>query len=79
MSIFNDVVEKIKLDLSQSAELLEINFVDVDREEKVPNPIKNVYVSLGISKIAIKEGAFNAYLGTTSVGEQYGNRAEIDV
>ncbi len=79
MSIFNDVVEKIKLDLSQSAELLEINFVDVDREEKVPNPIKNVYVSLGISKIAIKEGAFNEYLGMTSVGEQYGNRAEIDV
>lgn len=79
MSVFNDIVEKIRLDLSQSSELSEINFVDADREEKVPNPIKNVYVSLGISKVAIKEGALNAYLGMTSVGEQYGNRAEIDV
>lgn len=79
MSVFNDVVEKIKLDLSQSTELSGIKFVDADREEKVPNPIKNVYVSLGISKIDIKEGALNAYLGMTSVGEQYGNHAEIYV
>ncbi len=79
MSIFNDIVDKIKASLSSSTELSAIKFIDADREEKVPNPIKNIYVSLGISKVFIKDAAFNSYLGMSNIGEQFGNNAEIDI
>lgn len=77
MSAFNQIVDKIKLDLSQSAELSGIKFISLDNEERVPNPIKSNYVSLGIEKISIKEGALNSFLGTDISGEQYGNKIEI--
>ena len=79
MSIFNDIVEQIKLSLSQCSTLADVKFIDTGREEVVPNPINNVYVSLGISSIEINEGSFGAFLGLTSVGEQYGNTSEIDI
>lgn len=79
MSVFVDIVEQIKSSLSQCATLADVKFIDADREEVVPNPIKNTYVSLGISSVSINDGAFGSYLGLTSVGEQYGNNAEIDV
>lgn len=79
MSIFNDIVDNIKSNLSKNAQLSSVRFIDADRNETVPNPIKNIYVSLGIGKVFIKEAAFNSYLGLNNVGEQFGNNAEIDI
>ena len=77
MSVFNQIVDKIKLDLSQSVSLASIKFISLDSEEKVPNPIKNTYVSFEIEKISIKDGAFNSFLGTDASGDKYGNKVEI--
>ena len=79
MSIFNDIIDTIKSRLIQNNELSKIKFIDTDKEEKVPNPIKNVYVSLGINKVFLKNGAFGSYLGLSNPGEQFGNSAEINV
>ena len=79
MSIFNDIVDEIKSNLSKNARLSSVKFINADRNETVPNPIKNTYVSLGIGKVFIKEAAFNSYLGLNNVGEQFGNNAEIDI
>ncbi|MEI3541498.1 MAG: hypothetical protein V8P98_01660 [Acutalibacteraceae bacterium] len=79
MSIFNDIVDKIKSNLSKNTQLSSVRFIDADRNETVPNPIKNTYVSLGIGNIFIKEAAFNSYLGLSNAGEQFGNNAEIDI
>lgn len=79
MSDFNDIIDKIKLNFSENVELSSIKFIDADKGEKVPNPIKNVYVSLGIGRVLIKEGAMNSYLGLSEAGEHYGNRVEIDL
>lgn len=79
MSVFNDIVEQIKSSLSQCATLADVKFIDADREEVVPNPIRNTYVSLGINSVSISEGAFGSYLGLSRVGEQYGNSSEIDI
>lgn len=70
MSIFNDIVDKIKSNLSKNAQLSSVRFIDADRNETVPNPIKNTYVSLGIGNVFIKEAAFNSYLGLSNAGEQ---------
>lgn len=79
MSIFYDIVDEIRSSLLANTELSDIKFVNADGEEKVPNPIENVFVSFEVSKVFIKEGSFGSYLGMSSVGEQYGNTAEIDI
>lgn len=79
MSLFNNIIEQIKTTLSQNSELNSVKFVDTNIGEKVPNPIKNIYVSLGIGKVLINKAAFNSYLGKSVNGEQYGNSLNIDI
>lgn len=79
MSVFFDIISEIKSTLSQNFNQPDVKFIDADRNEKVPNPMKNIYVSLGLGKINIDSGAFGSYLGANSVGEQYGNHAMVDV
>lgn len=79
MSIFCDIIDKIKSDLSQAEQLSSVKIIDSDRNEKVPNPIKNFYASLGINKISIQEASFNSFLGTANSTEHYGNLAQINL
>ena len=79
MSVFFDIISEIKSTLSQNFNQPDVKFIDADRNEKVPNPMKNVYVSLGIGNVRINNGAFGSFLGMSTVGEQYGNCAEIDL
>lgn len=79
MSIFIDIVDKIKSGLSQNHNLSDVKFIDLNITDVVPNPIENVYVSIGFCNIEIKSGAFNSYIGMGNDGERYGNNAEIDL
>lgn len=79
MSIFNDIVNTIKSNLSQSSSLSNVKFINSTVMNKVPNPIEKVYVSIGINNIEIKNGAMNSYLGIGKSGEKYGNNADIDI
>lgn len=79
MSIFNDIVDDIKLTLSGAQSLSTVKFINSDINDTVPNPIRNTYVSMGIYNIDIKGGAFNSYIGMGKTGEQYGNNADVEI
>ena len=79
MSVFNDIVNTVKSNLSQSTNLSNVRFIDSAVMNKVPNPLEKVYVSIGINNIEIKNGAMNSYLGIGKNGEKYGNNADVDI
>lgn len=79
MSVFNNIIDTIKSNLSNDTNLSDVKFVNLCADESVPNPILNIYTSIGISKINIEPASFSSYLGVGTSGERYGNSTEMDI
>ena len=77
IEVFDQIVENIRLKLQQDSNLSDIKFVKANRITKKPNPLKNTYVTLGLSKVDCKNTSFGNYLGQTNGNDIFGKRADI--
>ncbi len=79
MSVFNDIVDKIKDTLINTDELSSIKFVNTYPFKPIQNPLIDTYVSMGICNIKIKDGSFSSYLGTENQKDLYGHLSNTDI
>ena len=79
MNVFYEISSRLKNVLEASELFDSVKFINSLKSSSMPNPIKKIYVSFGISKVQVTEGAFSEYIGLKDDKEIYGNLADVNI
>ena len=77
MGVFDQIIEEIRLSLSEDESLSDICFVHAYRVNKRANPIKKTYVTLSLAGVEIVNGAFGDFLGRSNGNDLFGKRSNV--
>ncbi len=79
MGVFDGIVEEIKTVLAEDPTLSDIHFVNAHRIDAKPSPIKDIYVTLGLSGVETSSGAFGDYFGRKNGNDLFGKSGRVSI